>query len=502
MSKPLASIRSGFNYATSGRVFHTSSLYRLSLVSLIIISLPLVFAFVYAIVSITQHTHLTQQTLINTIIVTDSNRIILERLISMERNIRQYQILKDPEFLKGFHDHHQRFTDAAASLKFKGIKSDLKITMNNILVNEKKLYSLIMKKIINNQHELTKTDLNAYAALTLEARKLVDKGGIQMMQEAEALSLAANKVQQNLIYSALLAIPMALILGIIFVSFLTKPIQNIGHAIQEIGKGDFDQPINIHGPKDLKDLGQHLEWLRNRLNQLENDKQTFIKNISHELKTPLATLKEGSGILKDEIVGELNQEQQEIVKLMQLGCIQLNNLIGNLLEYQKAISIQTELNCSTFYLDFLIQRIIEEYRLIINGKKIITRMHISSFKIQADQDKVRVIISNILSNALKFSSSGSEIGISLKRHRKNAYLLNEDQGKGISQQEKKFIFNEFYQIKYSEDWPVRGSGLGLKLVKDYVKIHHGAIRLLKSNTQYHGVRFLLKLPINQHGLPG
>ncbi len=420
----------------------------------------------------------------------------------MERNIRQYQILKDPEFLNGFKDHHQKFIDAANSIRFKGIKSELKITMNDLLVKEKMLFSSIMKKITSDQRQLTKFDLNDYADLTLEARKLVDKGGVQLMQEAEALSLAAKRVQQNLILSALLAIPAALILGLIFVSLLTKPIQNIGHAIQEIGKGEFDQPIKIHGPKDLKDLGKHLEWLRNRLNQLENDKQNFIKNISHELKTPLATLKEGSGILEDEIVGELNQEQQEIVKLMQLGCIQLNNLIENLLEYQKAISIQTELNRSIFYLDILIRQIIEEYRLIINGKRIITKIHLSSFKIQADRDKIRVIVSNILSNALKFSSSDSVIGISLKTHKKNAYLLIEDQGKGISRQEKDFIFNEFYQNKHSEDWPVRGSGLGLKLVKDYVRVHHGALRLLKSNSQYTGVRFLVKLPLNQSILPG
>lgn len=497
VSKSIFSFKSGFNYAISGGAFRPSSLYKLSLVSLIIILLPLVFAFIFAIVAITKHTNLTQQTLINTIIITDSNRIILERLISMERNIKQYQILKDPDLLKGFHDHHQTFIDAAANMKFNNVKSELQIMMENLLENEKKLYLLIVKKNIYEQQELTKTDLNDYADLTLEARKLVDKGAVQLIKEAEALSIAANKVQQNLIYSISLAVPLALILGLIFVSLLTKPIKDIGHAIREIGKGDFDQAIIIQGPKDLEGLGKHLEWLRNRLNQLENDKQNFIKNISHELKTPLATLKEGSGILEDEIVGELNQEQQEIVQLMRLGCIQLNGLIENLLEYQKAISIQTELNCSSFDFNLLIQRIIEEYRLIIKVKKIKTRVLLRSFKIQADRDKVRVIISNILSNALKFSTSETEIGISSRTHKNNVYLLIEDQGKGISKQEKKLIFNEFYQDKSYGVWPVRGSGLGLKLVKDYVQIHHGAIRLLKSNSNYPGVRLLVRLPVNQ-----
>ncbi len=416
----------------------------------------------------------------------------------MERNIRQYQILKEPDLFKGFQDHHQTFIDAADKMKFKGVKSELQATMDNLLENENKLYLLINQKIISGQRELTKYDLNEYAYLTLDARKLANKGRVQLRKEAEALSIAAKQVRQNLIYSVFLAVPLALILGLIFVSLLTKPIKHIGQAIREIGKGDFDQSVHIHGPKDLENLGKHLEWLRLRLNQLENDKQNFIKTISHELKTPLATLKEGSGILEDEIVGELNQEQQEIVQLMRLGCIQLNSLIENLLEYQKTISIQTELNCSTFDMATLIQRIIEEYRLIINYKKIKTKEFISSIKVQADRDKVRVIISNLLSNALKFGNSDSELGISLKVHKNNVYLLIEDQGKGISTNEQEFIFNEFYQDKSSGVWPVRGSGLGLKLVKDYVNIHHGVIRLLKPNKKFPGARFLVRLPVNQN----
>ncbi len=498
MSNLRVRLISSFNQILSRRHFRQNSLYKLSLTGLVIISLPLVFAFIYALVAITKHTTLTQQTLINTIIVTESNRIILERLVSMERNIRQYQILKEPDLLKGFQDHHQAFIDTARNMKSEEVKSELQATMNQLLKNENKLYLLIVKKTTSGQQELTKNDLNNYADLTLEARKLVDKGGIQLRQEAKALSTAAKQVKNNLIYSIFLAVPLALTLGLIFVSLLIKPIKHIGYAIRKIGKGNFYQAVNIQGPKDLEALGKHLEWLRNRLNQLENDKQNFIKNISHELKTPLATLKEGSSILQDEIVGELNQEQQEIIQLMQLGCIQLNSLIENLLEYQKAISIQAKLNCSTFDLDLLIKRIIEEYRLIINTKKIQTKELLIPVKIQADRDKVRVIISNLLSNALKFGAPNSDLGVTVRKLGINIYIIIEDQGKGISTRDQKFIFNEFYQEESSESWPVRGSGLGLKLIKDYIKIHHGGIKLLKSNERYSGARFLVRLPITQN----
>ncbi len=497
MPKPIASHNSIINHTFSKRLFRPGSLYQLTLAGLVVIILPLVLAFIYALVAITQYTSLSQQTLFNTVIATDGNRIILQRLISMERNIRQFQILKDPELFKGFQDHHQKFKDVAVNMEFDAIKSELQNTMDELLINEERLYQTITKKIISGNKQLTKNDFKDYADLTLEARQIVEKGRVQLGQEAEVLSIAAKQLRQNLIFSALVAIPLALIPGLIFVSLLTKPIKHIGQAIREIGKGSFDQPVKIHGPKDLQNLGKHLEWLRLRLNYLENEKQAFIKNISHELKTPLATLKEGSGILEDEIVGELNQEQQEIVQLMRLGCIQLNGLIENLLEYQKAISIQTRLDCCEFDLTVLIQRIIEEYRLIIKFKRIKIVEYLSPQKIVADRDKIRVIISNLLSNALKFGLSDSNLGISLRLHNDNIYLLIEDQGKGIPKQEQEIIFNEFYQSKSPGSWPVRGSGLGLKLVRDYVHAHHGAIKLLQPDKKYSGARFLVKLPIDQ-----
>lgn len=420
----------------------------------------------------------------------------------MERNIRQFQVLKDPELFKVFQDHHEKFIGTAGDLKFEGIKPELQITLDNLLKDEKRLYQRIIRKNSAGSKQLTKDDLKDYAELTLKARLLVEKGGEQVGLEAELLSIAAERVRQRLIVTALFSVPLALILGIVFVSLLTRPIKQIARAIREIGKGKFEQSVQIRGPKDLEDLGLHLEWLRRRLNQLENEKQLFIKNISHELKTPLATLKEGAVLLEDEIVGELNREQKEIVQLMRIGTVQLNGLIENLLEYQNAISTQTNLNCSFFDLATLIKRIIEEYRLLIKSKDIIIVERFTSIVLQADRDKVRIIISNLISNALKFSFVGSQLGISTKLYKNNIYLFIEDQGKGITKKEKGLIFDEFYQDNSPGTWPVRGSGLGLKLVKDYVKVHRGAIKLLEPNDKYSGARFLLQLPMNQNIVQG
>ncbi|TXL01932.1 hypothetical protein BMR02_01120 [Methylococcaceae bacterium HT1] len=123
------------------------------------------------------------------------------------------------------------------------------------------------------------------------------------------------------------------------------------------------------------------------MNQLENSKQYFIKTISHELKTPLATLMEGADLLQDEVVGELNAEQHKIIELLQIANIRLNSLIENLIEYQKATSTLLTMNYSSFNLNQLIQQICTDYQLLLDSKQINIEFEAKSIDFVADRDK-------------------------------------------------------------------------------------------------------------------
>ena len=113
----------------------------------------------------------------------------------------------------------------------------------------------------------------------------------------------------------------------------------------------------------------------------------------------------------------------------------------------------------------------------------------------ADRDKMRIIISNLFSNALKFSPHGGKIKIKLELSHKKLQLLIADQGTGISQSQMPHIFTEFYQQPAPESWKIKGSGLGLSLVKGYVTAHRGQIQILAATRQYCGAHFLVILPL-------
>ncbi|HYM28768.1 MAG TPA: histidine kinase dimerization/phospho-acceptor domain-containing protein, partial [Steroidobacteraceae bacterium] len=118
---------------------------------------------------------------------------------------------------------------------------------------------------------------------------------------------------------------------------IARPIAEIDLAIRQLGDADFERPIRVHGPDDLQSLGERLEWLRRRLIELEAQKNRFLRHLSHDLKTPLAALREGTELLNDQVAGPLAPPQQQVVAIMRDNSVKLQRLIEELLGYQRAL---------------------------------------------------------------------------------------------------------------------------------------------------------------------
>ncbi|MCF7970701.1 MAG: HAMP domain-containing histidine kinase [Methylococcaceae bacterium] len=468
-----------------------------ALISFVIVALPLVVAIIYTMNEVTNYTEKSQATLVQTVHATELSRTTLNRLILMEQSIRQFKVLNDAAIFESYQQHRVAFLEVVSSLQALRLDNDFNVNVAELLLMENQLNQDILLSSEENQSYLADEPRQKFDQLTNQTRELVATGEQRVGIEARALSELASRVHEHLMFSTFISISVALLLAFAFVNLLTRPIKDIARAIRHLGEEGFEQAIIIEGPKDLTELGVHLEWLRNRLNQLEYEKLQFIRTISHELKTPLATLKEGTDLLSENVVGELNTEQQEIIKLMRMGNITLNDLIDNLLEYQKTMASQIDLNLSTFDLSALVERIVNEYQLPLRSKNIRLQSHLDITTINADYGKLEIIISNLFSNALKFSPKNGTIGISLFAQNNYVQLLIEDQGSGIAKEIEPFIFEDFYQGNSPQLWQIKGTGLGLSLVKYYLDAHKGEAKLLPATNDYCGARFLLQLPQNQ-----
>lgn len=482
------------NNTAENKTFSIGSLYQWVLASFVIVTVPLIFVIIYTVLDVGKYTQQSQHTLFQAVKHTEGSRVLLERLISMERNIRQFQVLDEPELFESYLENRATFLDVLRSLQAYTQDTNLFGSLEILETTETQLHQDILDKSARHELQLAKSDLSAFDQLTTQAKTLLDDGEKKIGVEADTLATRSKNMQQRLIYSALASIPLALFLALLFVHFLTQPIKKIGEAIRNLGDIGFEDPIAINGPKDLTELGARLESLRQNLNHLEQEKEHFIRNISHELKTPLATLKEGTDLLSENVVGELNAEQAEIVQLMKMGNLNIHNLVDNLLEYQKTIATRVDLAFSSFELDGLIARIVNEYQLLIKNRHISVAHNFDRTYIHADYDKLKIIIGNLFSNALKFSPIDGTIKISLNIHDDTIQLTIEDQGPGISEAIRPYIFNDFYQGDLPHQWGVKGSGLGLALVNYYLAAHNGTIELLAPTEDYPGARFFLQFP--------
>ncbi len=471
------------------------SLYQWMLTSFVIVSLPLIFAILYALTSLDSYSKQAQRTVFQTVTVTENARLILERLISMERSIRQFQILNEPSFFDAYIQHRHKLLKLLQDSDFDSLNPTLSYKLNELKQGEEELFQIIYTERVNNNKPLLTSDLIEFESLVEKAREVIRAGSKQQTAEVLALSEFENEVMNRLFFIVLLSAFLALLLSMFFVYFITRPIKKIGSAIKHLAKEDFDYPVEVSGPRDLRELSQNLEGLRKELKYLENEKQHFIRSVSHELKTPLATLKEGTDLLSEEVIGSLNDEQREVLNLMKMANFNIINLVSNLLEYQRAVSIQSRLEYSQFDLSSLMSSLIDEYQLLFQSKNQTVITENPSIEITADYNKLKIILSNFISNAIKFSGKGTQISLSSKVEGAQVNILIEDQGPGIPESIRSEIFDDFFQGKTSEDSVMKGTGLGLAIVGYYVVKHGGRTNLLAPNETYCGARFSLELPL-------
>jgi two-component system sensor histidine kinase GlrK len=289
-------------------------------------------------------------------------------------------------------------------------------------------------------------------------------------------------------------VPAAIVLGLFFTLGVLRPLRRIDQAITELGRGAFSRPIAIQGPSDIETLGRQLEWLRVRLVELAQEKNRFLRHMSHELKTPLANIREGTDLLLDGAVGDLDSQQREVTGILRDSGLKLQQLIENLLSYSAWQSQATVLDLSRFTLASVIKAAFDAQRLAIAARQIEVRQEVDDTEVRADRAKLRLIFDNLLSNALKFTPAGGTISVRVRRTGQNVVVDFADTGPGIPAGERERIFEAFYTGSTPQAGPLKGSGIGLSVVVEFVAAHGGRVEL--ASGEFPGAHFRIRLPLD------
>jgi two-component system sensor histidine kinase GlrK len=459
-----------------------------------IVTVPLFAVVLTAAYAVNRLAEQSQQLVYQSVLATQNSRILMEQLTGMERSARQYQLVQDAALFSVYRDSHNQFTDTIEVLMESPSRPIIKAAQS-LATRESAVYNALATAAANGTRVAPRI-LNEFGVLADSARQLWLKSSRMVGTKVDELDQSARSLQVILVWASALLLPATLAVSFLFTWMIARPVRQLDAAINRLGDGKFEQALAVTGPRDLEYLGERLDWLRRRLAQLEQQKQKFLRTISHELKTPLTSLREGTGLLTDEVVGELNDEQREIVRLLQTSGWRLQSQIENLLNYNRIEGQYFALNPRRLSFRALVDRVLAEHEIAIRARRLRVQTHLDKVHIWGDEDMLKNVIDNLLSNAIKYSPVGAVMEISLRLERTHARLQVSDQGPGIDPAEREKIFEVFYQGRVAPGGKRSGTGIGLAIVREYVQAHRGTVRVEPSALGPTGSCFTVRLPLD------
>ena len=467
------------------------------LIGFTIVAAPLLFAIVNAAVQMNRLSTRSEQLVVHGVRVTRNNQRMFEEIGSLERTARLYQIIGNADLLEVYGRNQQRLAATLDELLALPLDGE---SHSDALALQAEADHLQRELRRSTPNSARMADLiNAFPQLTEMASRVSNRVSAQIDRELTALQQATQLAQRNLFWETLLLIPLTLAVVGVFTYLFGRPIRAIDRAISELGRGTFSRPIAIRGPADLERLAAQLEWLRGRLLDLAQEKNRFLRHMSHELKTPLANIREGTELLMDGAVGELQSSQREVAGILRENGMKLQRLIENLLSFSAWQAKSVGLEVTEFKLRPLIKSVLENQQLTLVAQRVRLDVHVEDLTPYADRGKVRLILDNLLSNAIKFTPRGGTISIHARAEREQLVLDVMDSGPGIPPEERNRIFEAFYQGKTPQGGHVKGTGIGLSVVTEFVNAHGGSIEILEAKAG--GAHFRVRLPMRQASKP-
>ena len=410
-----------------------------------------------------------------------------ERSVSMERTSRQSVVLDDRVLRGRFNDEARDAAKIVATLESEGLPRATGGQWRGHLVTMGTLLSGTPDTALERERLLAQEFRELELVNTAIAAQ-VQQAILQRNKSLETRLDGSRKIlTQQVSWAIALAVAMAVAFGIWF----TLPLRRLEAAIVGLGENRLDRAIAIQGPADLALVGQRLNWLRLRLVELDADKSRFLRHISHELKTPLASMREGVSLLEDGVAGELSPEQREIAQILRHNTALLQNQIEDLLRFNTAAFEARQLHRQTIDLLQLLENQVDAQRLQWRARELSVSVVGEPVKIALDPEKIGTAVANLLSNAIRYSPLKGSIRIELVKFAGYVRIDFHDQGSGVAAADRERIFEPFYRGERQPQDVVRGSGIGLSIVHEYVAAHGGRVELLQDQP---GAHFRIELP--------
>ena len=275
-------------------------------------------------------------------------------------------------------------------------------------------------------------------------------------------------------------------------SWLMEPLRHVLKGVHKISDGHLDERIKLEGADEFSALGVAVNDMAQKLEKVETARQEFVSNVSHELKTPLSSIKVlcESLLHQDEVENDVYREfLQDITSEVD----RMADIINELLNLVRLDETELPLNISNFNLNKLVADTIKRLKPLAAEKDIsVDLAEVRQVNMDGDEMKLTLAISNLIENAIKYNNPGGFVKIIIDADNKSAFLTVSDNGVGIAEEDQTKIFSRFFRVDKARDGQ-SGTGLGLSITQKIILLHKGSIRL--NSQENEGATFLVRIPL-------
>ena len=312
------------------------------------------------------------------------------------------------------------------------------------------------------------------------------------ISESEIAAIAGDLEQKGILIICIIIV-LSLFLAYILSTVLVKPLARVTKAIEDLTDGYQQDEISVPDYTETELITDAFNKMLARMKVLDESRSEFVSNVSHELKTPMTSMK----VLADSLVGQQGVPEdlyQEFMRDITAEIDRENRIITDLLTLVKMDKKNADLQIQHMSINQLLEDILKRLRPIADKRNI--DLILDSFRpVEADVDELKFTsaISNLVENAIKYNVDDGWVRVSLDADHKFFYVTVADSGMGIPEDSLSRIFERFYRVDKSHSREIGGTGLGLAITKNAVQLHRGSIKV--ESTFGEGTRFLVKIPL-------
>ena len=425
--------------------------------------------------------------------------LVRDDLFSLGRLEAHYLVLRDPRYATLWDERAARAHEDLQKLRAFSMSPRAAAILDGVFADFE-----AYRRLVARERELFRREQRA-AALALaegEGRTLIDRmdRNVEAWADArqagvEAAQAEAARMEQRTWAWVMGALGTAVVLGLAGAGWiawrLTRSLRTLSIATQQVASGAFRDPIRVRGGDEVAQLAASFNAMAVRLRQVDEMKEEFFATISHELRSPLTSVREAAHLLRDGVPGELNPKQRRLVNIVGSSSDRLLRLVNQILELSRLRAGMQPIRHDRVDLDRLVERATEELRPRADDAGVhLERERVGSrFIVNGDEDRLMQVIVNLTANAIRFTPSGGRVVVRVVDAGADEVEMHvEDTGVGIPASALPYIF-EWYRQAHQDPG---GSGLGLAIVRGAVEAHMG--RVTVESQEGKGSRFTVLLP--------